>query len=167
MIKTLLVGLLALLLVSGICQKLGGSQPTKSEPVVAVKPYEEPVKHSSPLESAKMYVTWKDPTYIRLGKELLEGIPKGSKDYPESRRILARVPSDAALAALEARIKKAERKRRADPAFEPEWTPERIKLELALHPERREQMAKDMRAMHDAIKEKYGAEAVLRFLQNK
>ena len=97
----------------------------------------------------------------------LRSIPKSDKNYATAQRLLATIPRDKkAEAKIEADLRTsraAERRRQVSG----EWSQERIDLELRLHPERRERMARDTRALHDAIKEKYGPDAALKFLQKK
>lgn len=95
----------------------------------------------------------------------LKSIPRSDKNYATAQRLLATIHRDKrAEAKIEADLRTsraADRRREASG----EWSKERIELELAMHPERRERMAQDMLRMHDAIKELYGPEAALRFLQ--
>lgn len=155
---------LFVLLLVAVYQLCSESVRKKNDPTVAAQ-YENSnsAKPSTILETAKTYVILDDPTYILLGKKMLKNIPKESKDYQEAMQIAAKLPSDSEL---ESRIKKAKRQsmiasRRKE--INDEWSKERIDLELAMHPERKERMARDYHAMYEAIKELYGTEEALRW----
>lgn len=102
---------------------------------------------------AKQQIKQKHYSTARL---FLDMILRTDKEYVEARSLMRTV---------EPRAKKEEARLRRQPPSE-EWSKERIELELAIHPERKEQMVRDTLKMHDAIKEKYGTEAALRFLQS-
>ena len=125
----------------------------------------EGAKPESLLASAKMYLArpFGRPNEILIAKALLGYIREEEEDYAEARRLLAKLPSDAVLRQKMAKAVRASQRREKKSG---EWSKERIEASLR-DPAVKERMQRDLLKMHDAIKELYGPEAALRFLQGK